>query len=104
MFLSEGYGQTGPYRTSAGYDVIIEAEAGLMHMFVESLSKHQLEHLTLITQPVQERLTDRLSKWVSLPRISRLGSMHMEQLWLLLFPANKQAKESGLTVTFSNLK
>jgi crotonobetainyl-CoA:carnitine CoA-transferase CaiB-like acyl-CoA transferase len=30
-----GYGQTGPYRTAAGYDVIIEAEAGLMHMFVE---------------------------------------------------------------------
>jgi succinate--hydroxymethylglutarate CoA-transferase len=27
-----GYGQTGPYREAAGYDVIIEAEAGLMHM------------------------------------------------------------------------
>ncbi|KAF8195493.1 CAIB/BAIF family enzyme, partial [Pholiota molesta] len=27
-----GYGQTGPYRTAAGYDVIIEAEAGLMHI------------------------------------------------------------------------
>ncbi|KIY65768.1 CoA-transferase family III [Cylindrobasidium torrendii FP15055 ss-10] len=27
-----GYGQTGPYRTAAGYDVIIEGEAGLMHM------------------------------------------------------------------------
>ncbi|KAF4617942.1 hypothetical protein D9613_006027 [Agrocybe pediades] len=26
------YGQTGPYRTAAGYDVIIEAEAGLMHI------------------------------------------------------------------------
>lgn len=30
-----GYGQTGPYRTAAGYDVVIEGEAGLMHMFVE---------------------------------------------------------------------
>lgn len=27
-----GYGQTGPFREAAGYDVIIEAEAGLMHM------------------------------------------------------------------------
>ena len=27
-----GYGQTGPYRTAAGYDVVIEGEAGLMHM------------------------------------------------------------------------
>ncbi|KAJ6584375.1 CAIB/BAIF family enzyme [Mycena capillaripes] len=27
-----GYGQTGPYRTAVGYDVIIEAEAGLMHI------------------------------------------------------------------------
>ncbi|KAF9485865.1 CAIB/BAIF family enzyme [Pholiota conissans] len=27
-----GYGQTGPYATAAGYDVIIEAEAGLMHI------------------------------------------------------------------------
>ena len=28
-----GYGQTGPYAKAAGYDVIIEAEAGLMHMY-----------------------------------------------------------------------
>jgi succinate--hydroxymethylglutarate CoA-transferase len=28
-----GYGQTGPFRQAAGYDVVIEAEAGLMHMF-----------------------------------------------------------------------
>ncbi|KAF9026102.1 CAIB/BAIF family enzyme [Hymenopellis radicata] len=27
-----GYGQTGPYRKAAGYDVIIEGEAGLMHI------------------------------------------------------------------------
>ncbi|GJJ14621.1 hypothetical protein Clacol_008887, partial [Clathrus columnatus] len=27
-----GYGQTGPYAEQAGYDVIIEAEAGLMHI------------------------------------------------------------------------
>ncbi|KDR82652.1 hypothetical protein GALMADRAFT_57951 [Galerina marginata CBS 339.88] len=27
-----GYGQTGPYAMAAGYDVIIEAEAGLMHI------------------------------------------------------------------------
>ncbi|KAF7967901.1 hypothetical protein HWV62_32575 [Athelia sp. TMB] len=27
-----GYGQTGPYQQAAGYDVIIEAEAGLMHI------------------------------------------------------------------------
>ena len=30
-----GYGQTGPYRKAAGYDVVIEGEAGLMHMWVE---------------------------------------------------------------------
>lgn len=33
MLLLQGYGQTGPYREAAGYDVIIEAEAGLMHMW-----------------------------------------------------------------------
>ena len=33
-----GYGQTGPYRKAAGYDVIVEAEAGLMHMWVSFLS------------------------------------------------------------------
>jgi hypothetical protein len=27
-----GYGQTGPYRTRPGYDVMIEAEAGLMYI------------------------------------------------------------------------
>ncbi|KAA8892878.1 CoA-transferase family III domain-containing protein [Sphaerosporella brunnea] len=27
-----GYGQTGPYRKRAGYDVIVEAEFGLMHI------------------------------------------------------------------------
>ncbi|KAF8330580.1 CAIB/BAIF family enzyme [Cantharellus anzutake] len=27
-----GYGQTGPYAKNAGYDVVIEAEAGLMHI------------------------------------------------------------------------
>lgn len=31
-----GYGQTGPYRSAAGYDVIIEAEAGLMHITGEA--------------------------------------------------------------------
>lgn len=29
-----GYGQTGPYAKAAGYDVIIEGEAGFMHMYV----------------------------------------------------------------------
>jgi succinate--hydroxymethylglutarate CoA-transferase len=32
--MQSGYGQTGPFREAAGYDVIIEAEAGLMHMYV----------------------------------------------------------------------
>ncbi|MCJ1426974.1 hypothetical protein MMC29_004877 [Sticta canariensis] len=27
-----GYGQTGPYRSRAGYDVMVEAEMGLMHI------------------------------------------------------------------------
>ncbi|KAH9847956.1 CAIB/BAIF family enzyme [Lenzites betulinus] len=27
-----GYGQTGPFKKAAGYDVIVEAEAGLMHI------------------------------------------------------------------------
>jgi len=27
-----GYGQTGLYREAPGYDVVIEAEVGLMHM------------------------------------------------------------------------
>lgn len=30
--ISIGYGQTGPYRQHAGYDVIVEGEAGLMHI------------------------------------------------------------------------
>jgi len=33
-----GYGQTGPYRTNPGYDVMIEAEAGLMHITGEKES------------------------------------------------------------------
>lgn len=32
VLLVAGYGQTGPYQTAAGYDVVIEGEAGLMHM------------------------------------------------------------------------
>jgi len=32
LLPSTGYGQTGPYSQAAGYDVVIEAEAGLMHM------------------------------------------------------------------------
>ena len=35
LIILLGYGQTGPYRSAAGYDVIIEGEAGLMHMSVE---------------------------------------------------------------------
>lgn len=27
-----GYGQTGPYRDRSGYDVMVEAEMGLMHI------------------------------------------------------------------------
>ena len=33
-----GYGQDGPYSKAAGYDVIIEAEAGLMYMLASVLS------------------------------------------------------------------
>jgi succinate--hydroxymethylglutarate CoA-transferase len=29
-----GYGQTGPFSQAPGYDVVVEAEAGLMHMYV----------------------------------------------------------------------
>ena len=36
-YKETGYGQTGPYKDAAGYDVIIEGEAGLMHMSVASL-------------------------------------------------------------------
>jgi succinate--hydroxymethylglutarate CoA-transferase len=33
MFLcSSGYGQEGPYALRAGYDLIVEGEAGLMHI------------------------------------------------------------------------
>ncbi|KAK7206577.1 formyl-coenzyme A transferase [Myxozyma melibiosi] len=31
-----GYGQTGPYRNRAGYDVMVEAEMGLMHITGEA--------------------------------------------------------------------
>jgi len=30
--LTAGYGSTGPYASYPGYDVAIEAEAGLMHI------------------------------------------------------------------------
>lgn len=30
--LTPGYGSTGPYAKNPGYDVVIEAEAGLMHI------------------------------------------------------------------------
>jgi succinate---hydroxymethylglutarate CoA-transferase len=32
MCLMTGYGQTGPYALRAGYDVMVEAEMGLMHI------------------------------------------------------------------------
>lgn len=32
FFIIKGYGQTGPWAKFAGYDVVIEAEAGLMHI------------------------------------------------------------------------
>lgn len=32
MKLMTGYGSTGPYAKNPGYDVVIEAEAGLMHI------------------------------------------------------------------------
>jgi succinate--hydroxymethylglutarate CoA-transferase len=31
-FPNPGYGQTGPYALRAGYDVMVEAEMGLMHI------------------------------------------------------------------------
>lgn len=34
-----GYGQTGPYANAPGYDVLIEAEAGLMHITGEKHGK-----------------------------------------------------------------
>jgi hypothetical protein len=47
-----GYGQTGPFKEAAGYDVIIEGEAGLMHMSVLRLVRcshgiHEVISLTL---------------------------------------------------------
>lgn len=30
--INSGYGQTGPYALRAGYDVMVEAEMGLMHI------------------------------------------------------------------------
>lgn len=32
----KGYGPTGPYHKKPGYDVMIEAEAGLMHVTGEA--------------------------------------------------------------------
>ena len=37
-----GYGQTGPYSKAAGYDVIVEAEAGLMHMYVTFVCEEKI--------------------------------------------------------------
>lgn len=31
-YADVGYGQTGPYALRAGYDVMVEAEMGLMHI------------------------------------------------------------------------
>lgn len=36
VFISVGYGPTGPYSTRPGYDVMIEAEAGLMYVTGEA--------------------------------------------------------------------
>ena len=38
-----GYGQDGPYKTAPGYDVIIEAEAGLMHMYAKNMHSGQIQ-------------------------------------------------------------
>jgi succinate---hydroxymethylglutarate CoA-transferase len=32
MCLMTGYGSTGPFAQAPGYDVVIEAEAGFMHI------------------------------------------------------------------------
>ena len=68
-----GYGQTGPYAKAAGYDVIIEAEAGLMHMCVRWASQTLACSDTVIAQASP---TVRRVKWVSPQPISRLDCMH----------------------------
>ena len=41
---NSGYGQTGPYVTRAGYDVMVEAEMGLMHI---TGKLHTISHLAV---------------------------------------------------------
>jgi CoA-transferase family III len=96
-----GYGQTGPYKEAAGYDVIIEGEAGLMHMSVSLfgyLPAYRLVLLTFYTLE-QENQAVRLAKLVSPLRILLRGYMPTELSWQRYYPASRLARASGSTVT-----
>jgi hypothetical protein len=49
-----GYRQTGSYRKAAGYDVVIEGKAGLMHMYVRTPARSSIA-LTTCHNPVLPR-------------------------------------------------
>lgn len=66
--LGVGYGQSGPYREAAGYDVVIEAEAGLMHMLARHF--YILRLCVLLTAVAQAKLIAPHPKWEWLSQIS----------------------------------
>lgn len=92
-----GYGQTGPYAKAAGYDVIIEGEAGLMHMLVLTiLILPVLTIMVVHTEP--ESLIDHPQRSVSQLRISLQVCTPMAPSWRHSSLVKRRAKEYGLIV------
>lgn len=67
-----GYGQDGPYKSYPGYDVVIEAEAGLMHMLVSGCYCEDKLIPTMVPSLAQANLDVNPAKSESQQRISPL--------------------------------
>ena len=98
-----GYGQTGPFKSAAGYDVVIEGEAGLMHMSVDSLLL-ELESIgttdTLLCIARENQMV-LLAKSELLRLILLQVYMRMERSWRRLSRGNKLGEVYGSIATFS---
>lgn len=101
--VKSGYGQTGPFRQAAGYDVVIEAEAGLMHMYAPQNHTFPLTPTDAHSLALAN-LVDRLRKSAWRLRILLQDCTRMVPSWQRFFLGKKPARESGSTAIYLNLK
>jgi hypothetical protein len=88
-----GYGQSGPYSQAAGYDVVVEAEAGLMHMCIPRPT--YTPAMLTFTGTALANGIDRRQKWVSPLQTLPLDSTRMVLSWPQSFRDSKPAKVYG---------